>query len=66
MYEVIIGMVIGFFISWLAQMIVFPLFGIHVPQSTQVSLIVIYTVISIIRTYYVRRLFNLLHVKGIL
>lgn len=42
----------------LTQLLVFPLFGIRVPLSTNMALVVIFMVVSILRTYVVRRLFN--------
>ncbi len=49
-----------------SQIVVFPLFGIHVPLATNFAIGGFFTVISIVRGYFVRRLFNSLHVKGLL
>ena len=52
---------IGFKIALLAQLILFPLYGITVPGTTHLSLVVWFTVISLIRGYLVRRLFVWVH-----
>jgi hypothetical protein len=56
---------IGWFISMGSQIAILPWFGIHVPVSTNLYISLIFTVISVIRGYFVRRLFNWLHVKGL-
>lgn len=58
---------IGFLISLLVTVLIFPVFGIHVPFNTQVGLTAVYTGVSILRSYAVRRFFNLtnFHVLGV-
>ncbi len=57
---------IGFGVSWLANMLVLPLFGFAVTGSQALWIGVIFTFVSVARSYGVRRFFNYLHVKGIL
>lgn len=45
-------------VAFTTQVAVFPFFGIEVPTSSHISLTVIFTVISILRGYAIRRLFN--------
>lgn len=54
---------IGFVIAIAAQALIFPLFGFHPPLSTNVSIALIFTVISILRGYLMRRLFEALHIR---
>lgn len=56
--EVLINVVIGWCIAFITQLIVFPLFGVHVSLSSQIWISVIFTVVSIIRGYIIRRWFN--------
>lgn len=56
--EVIINVAIGWVIALLTQLIVFPLFGINVTVGEQLSISVIFTAVSIIRSYVIRRWFN--------
>lgn len=59
--ESIINVAIGFAVAVTAQALVFPLFGIEVSLSTNLMIGVIFTFISIGRSYCVRRLFNWYH-----
>lgn len=62
--ETVIGTAIGFVISFLLNMVVLPFFGMH-PKAHQLFWITtIFTVASLARGYYVRRLFNWFHVTG--
>jgi uncharacterized protein YacL len=56
--EVIIGVIIGWIIGLLTQLLAFPLFGINVSFADQFLLSVIFTIVSIIRGYAIRRWFN--------
>lgn len=64
--ESCLNVLIGFGVALLSQLLVFPLFGIHIPLSQNLAIGLIFTVISIIRSYWVRRLFNYLHTNNIL
>lgn len=50
---------IGLGVAYLTQVLVFPLFGIHVEHRTHVALVAVFTCVSLVRSYFVRRLFNL-------
>ena len=56
--ETVSGTAIGFVVAYIATAIVFPLFGHNVTHSQNFWITCIFTVISLIRGYYVRRLFN--------
>jgi hypothetical protein len=45
---------------------VFPWFGINIPLSSSAAIGLIFTVISIARSFAVRRLFEALRVSGLL
>jgi hypothetical protein len=57
---------IGYVVAVSAQMMVFPLVGIHTNPETNIKLGVVFTVVSVVRGFFVRRLFNHLHVRGVL
>ena len=48
----------GFLISLLSMEILFPLYNIQTSIQTNIQIVCIMTVVSIIRTYIVRRFFN--------
>lgn len=54
---------IGFVIAITAQILVFPLFGFNPPLSTNLYIGLIFTVVSIVRGFVLRRLFEALHIR---
>lgn len=49
---------IGYAVALLSQLLVFPLYGIHVPLQTNVAIGLWFTAISLVRSYALRRWFN--------
>ena len=49
---------IGYLVALASQLLVFPLFDINIPFSDNLLIGLWFTVISILRGYVVRRLFN--------
>jgi hypothetical protein len=56
--EVTLNVAIGWVTAIITQIIVFPWFGIHVTLGDQLGISVIFTVVSIARSYAIRRWFN--------
>ena len=56
--EAITSTTIGYIIAVTTQSIVFPWFGLTVPLEKNLAIGSIFTVISIIRIYLIRRIFN--------
>lgn len=56
--ESVANVVVGFGVALLSQILVFPLFGIHVPLSANLGIGAWFTVISLVRSYVLRRWFN--------
>jgi hypothetical protein len=52
------NIVIGYGVALISQLAVFPMFGIHVPFSTTLWIGAWFTVISLVRSYIIRRWFN--------
>lgn len=59
--ESLINVLIGYGIACTAQAIVFPWFGIHIPLKDNMTIGAIFTIISIARSYMLRRMFNWIH-----
>ena len=59
--EAVINVVVGLGVSMALNFAIFPLFGWHISLQQNLSLGVIYTVVSIARSYCLRRVFNRLH-----
>ena len=56
--EVNISTVIGFMVSYMLSYTVLPLYGTEQSHSVSFQITLIYTIASVLRGYYVRRLFN--------
>ena len=59
--ESCVNVAIGFGVALWTQLAVFPLFGMQVSLGTNLQIGVIFTAVSIGRSYCVRRLFNWWH-----
>ena len=58
MVETLTNVSIGWFISFIANMLVLPLFGYNINLTDGLLISIIFTIISIVRSYVVRRWFN--------
>lgn len=56
--ETVTSTAVGFTINQTAQIILFPLFGIHIPLSSNIVIGAIFTGISVARGYCLRRFFQ--------
>lgn len=56
--EVTVNILIGFAINWVANVTVLPWFGFHVTGAQAFNIGLIFTVISVVRSYAVRRWFS--------
>jgi hypothetical protein len=61
--ESIINILIGYGIAITAQLYIFPLYGIHISLSQNMQISLWFTIISIIRSYCIRRWFNKIMLK---
>ena len=52
------NIIIGFSINYVANLLIFPIFGFHIGLGANFLMGLIYTVISLIRSYALRRWFN--------
>jgi hypothetical protein len=57
-YEACINTVIGFSINYVANLLIFPLFGFQIGLAANFVMGLLYTVISVARSYFIRRYFN--------
>ena len=56
--ETVVGVAIGFALSMVASTVVYPWFGHSFTPSQNAGITVIFTVLSLLRGYGVRRFFN--------
>jgi len=56
--EALTNVVVGYGIAVLAQIAVFPLFGLHVALADNMAIGLVFTMLSIARSFALRRLFE--------
>lgn len=56
--EACINVLIGFAINFCANMLILPLIGFHITAGQNLFIGVLYTIISVARSYVIRRWFN--------
>jgi hypothetical protein len=49
---------VGFLVNYCANLLIFPLFGMHISLAANFVMGLIYTAISLVRSYALRRVFN--------
>jgi len=64
MVEAVANVAIGFGVAIGTQVLVFPLFGIEIGTGGHLVLGAIFTVVSLIRSYALRRLFERIRVRN--
>jgi hypothetical protein len=57
-YETIANTIVGLAVSFLVQLIVYPMYGIKISHTTNLEITFIFFVVSFTRSYFLRRLFN--------
>ena len=66
LFESITNVIVGFGISTVANMIVLPWFGQHPSWGDAAGIGGVLTVVSIIRSYLLRRIYNQIYLKGLI
>ena len=56
--ESVVNIIIGYCVAVISQLVVFPLVGINCSFTTNLQIGIYFTIISLIRSYCIRRLFN--------
>lgn len=57
------NIIVGFSINWFANMTILPMFGFNISGGQAFGIGVIFTVISVVRSYFMRRAFNKIKAK---
>lgn len=56
--ESISNVAIGYIVAIVAQVIVFPIFDINIKPQDHILIGLLFTIVSLVRSYVLRRLFN--------
>ena len=62
--ESVTNIVVGFGLAVLTQVLVFPMFGLSVSLSENLGIGAVFTVVSLVRSFVLRRIFNGLSVSN--
>lgn len=58
LYEAIINIALGYWINFIANLLILPLFGFHVTLAQNLQIGLLFTGVSVARQYVIRRWFN--------
>ena len=61
--ESIANVVVGYGVAVATQMLVFPLFGLHASLSQNLLIGLVFTGVSLVRSYFLRRVFETLRLR---
>jgi len=61
-FEAIANIFLGYWIGVLTQIIVFPFFNINISFKENMIITIIFSIVSLVRSYVLRRIFNWFHV----
>lgn len=56
--EAVANVAVGYGVAVAAQAAIFPLFGFHADTSQHMAIAALFTIVSLVRSYALRRLFN--------
>ena len=59
--ESCMNILIGYGVALISQLLIFPLYGIHVPLASNIMIGIWFTIISLTRSYAIRRFYNRRH-----
>ena len=62
--EAVANVALGYLVAIMAQIAVFPLFAIEVSLADNLAIGAVFTGVSILRSYLLRRLFEAIRVRG--
>lgn len=61
LFETVTSTAIGYLVALATQIVVFPLYGLPVEMHQNAQIALIFTAVSLVRGYFVRRMFNWWH-----
>lgn len=61
--EAVVNVAVGYCVALAVQILVFPLFAIEASASDHIAIAAIFTVVSVLRSYALRRVFNRIRIR---
>jgi hypothetical protein len=62
--EAVTNVAVGFAVAVLTQALVFPVFGLQATMGEHLAIGAVFTAVSLVRSYALRRLFEAIRVRG--
>ena len=62
--EAVANVVVGYGVAVVTQVLIFPIFGLHTTLAQNLKMGAVFTLVSIARSYILRRLFEAIRVRG--
>ena len=62
--EAVANVAVGYGVAVLTQILIFPIFGLHTTLAQNLKMGAVFTVVSIARSFALRRLFEAIRVRG--
>jgi hypothetical protein len=59
------NILIGYTVALVSQLVIFPMYGINIPLSDNIAIGAWFTVVSLVRSYVIRRWFNKITVSAL-
>jgi len=64
MVESVANVIVGYGVAVIAQIVIFPIFGLHATLAQNLKMGAVFSVVSIIRSFALRRLFEAIRVRA--
>lgn len=64
--EAVANIVVGYSVAVVTQILIFPVFGLSASVSDALAIGAIFTLVSILRTYLLRRIFEAIRIRSLL
>ena len=58
LFESVSNVIVGYGVAIVTQILIFPIFGLHTTLAQNLKMAALFSVISIVRSYVLRRLFE--------
>lgn len=62
--ESMANILVGYGVALASQLAIFPIYGIHISLNDNIAIGIWFTVISLVRSYVIRRWFNGFHLRS--
>ena len=62
--ESVANVIVGYGVAVATQILIFPIFGLHTTLAQNLKMGLVFTVVSIVRSYVLRRLFETIRVRA--